>query len=532
MRSDLRKQLTRVFSILPEDRVDAAVAATLQRLEAGSEGEPPVLKWANFDEMGRYLRGGLTSLGDNLTRLVADPAQDPDLAALAREAAEGAAQPGRLICGPDRARFYMFLPDADSSPSRVPVPIVRGFVVEFETFKTVLGAFSAERRLTDSERRVAFQLVAGIGLREAARLDGVGIETKRAQIKSAASKMQCSGQVDLVRTLMGQLSYVLALADSEAQHTRFAEGFVERHLRGDATLTVERLPGGRILRSIEAGPRDGRPVLVVHGMMFGMLLSGTAGTLHRLGLRLIMPLRLGYLDPRPVVDIRKTRRLVAESLSDLAALVRRRTLAPVTVLGHSLGAAAAIRLAATEPDLVSSLVLVSPNFVGTGGDGAEHAGRLYGGYRSFAESATVNRAVTLEFSRHYPDENAARTILERMFGGAPADRSVLEGAQTGADVYRWFPDLYASSVSGISEDYEFAQRLAPALERVVQPVLIVHGTEDPLTPLAEMSALTRAWPRAGLVPIEGAGHFASASHRGAVWEAVAGAPGRDLQASA
>ena len=522
MRAGVERDLSEVFSILSEDRIGDAVSTTLGRIAGLVVAGPTLLKWADFDARGRFLRGGVSNLSDYTTTLAASPGSDPAIAAMAREAADGAAQPGRVVCSPDREAFVLFLPGTAASATAAPVPTVRGFLIDLPVFSTVLAAFGGENRLTEAERRVAFQLVAGVSLRQAADLDRVSVETKRAQIKSAAAKMQCAGQVDLVRTLTGQLAYVLALADNEAGHAGFAERFVATRLDGDARLSVERLPNGRIARCIECGPAEGRPVVVLHGMMFGMLLSGAGPYLEAEGLRLLMPIRHGYLDARPVLDLRGTGRMIAESLEDLSLLLARRSLAPATLLGHSLGANLAISFAARHPGLADRLVLLSTNRADPGAEQGGYAGRLYGGYKRLTRRDGLTRAITLEFSRHYRDREASRTILHRLFGHTPADVAALEGDGTALPVYDWFADLYASSVAGISEDYDFAMTARPPLRLPAIPALFVHGTEDPLTPVDRIAALAATWPGARIAAVEGAGHFVSATHAGAMWRAVAG----------
>ena len=366
---------------------------------------------------------------------------------------------------------------------------------------------------------MAFQLLAGIPLREAAALDRVSVETKRSQAKSATAKMQCAGQTDLVRLLTAQMSIVRALADDEARHAPCAESFVAAHLGPGVRLSVERLPGGRALRVIEAGPADGRPVVVLHGMMFGMLLAGAGPVLAEHGLRLLMPLRHGYLDPRPVLDLRGTDRLIVESLADLARFIEARGLAPATLLGQSLGAMLAFDFAVRRPDLLGRLVLLSANTASSDSRRDSYTDRLYGGYRTIGKAQRLSRAITLEFSRHYPE--VSRAILDRMFGASAADRAAMDGAALPPPVTDWFPALYRQSVAGISEDYDLVMTRPPAEAPPAMPCLLLHGTEDPLTPLAEVYALASGLPVSCLVEIAGAGHFASASHPQAVWAAVA-----------
>ena len=520
--AELERSLMQVFSILPEERVSDAVSATLRRLNTTEPAGHAVLKWADFDRTGRFLRGGVSDLADMSVRMIARPQDDRELAAMAREAMDGTAEPGRLICSADRERFTLFLPDTISTVDAPARPIVRGFVIDIAVFTRILSSFQGDSHVTEAERRVAFQLLAGISLREAATLDGVGIETKRAQIKSATAKMQCSGQIELVRLLMAQLSIVRAFADDELRHAAFAERYMTTRFGGDGRLAIERLPGGRVLRWVEIGPEDGHPVIVLHGMMFGMLLSGAGPYLEAAGLRLLMPLRHGYLDMRPILDLGTSDRLIAESMSDLTQFIDRRGLQPATLLGHSLGAVLAMHYAARNPGRVGQLVLLSANTAGADNARSSYTDRLYGGYKTLGEAKSLSRAITYEFARHYPDRNAARAILDRMFAASPADMAAMAGEGAAAPVLDWFPDLYESSVAGISEDYDFvmnAQRPDPA---PAVASLFIHGSDDPLTPIGEIDKLVRTTPGATLQAIGGAGHFAPASHAAEVWNAVAG----------
>ncbi len=513
----VEREIRRVFAILPEREAQDAVSATLARL-SGAALPPALLKWAVFTPRGGFLRGGLSTLADYVTTYLARPEEDGDVAALAAEAADGGAEPGRTALDSSGERFFWFLPGAETAADAPPREIVFGFVIDLPVFEAIHSHFNAGRGLTGAERRALFQLVAGFSLREAAARDGVSTETRRSQIKSAAAKMQCSGQTDLVRLSLGQLTRVLAVAEGESALVRTAEGFVAAHLPGDARLTTVRLPNGRLMRLVEAGPPDGRPVVAVHGMMFGMLLSGARPHLEAAGLRLIVPLRSGYLDTRPLIGLDAKTRLIEADLADLALWIESRNLAPAVLLGHSLGAPVAAAFAAARPALVSRLILLSANPGRPAMASDPLAKELYEGYRNLSARGGLARAVTLEFSRHYPNEASARAILERMFGAAPADRAAMEGEGAAASVYGWFPDLYAASVAGIAEDYAFAMDGAGAQPPQGMPVLALHGGEDPLCPPGDAFAFAGSGARAVIIP--GAGHFAPASHPAPVWEAV------------
>jgi pimeloyl-ACP methyl ester carboxylesterase len=55
------------------------------------------------------------------------------------------------------------------------------------------------------------------------------------------------------------------------------------------------------------------------------------------------------------------------------------------------------------------------------------------------------------------------------------------------------------------------------LSSIAVPTLVIHGTEDPMFPLAHGEALAREIPRARLLTLEGAGHGVDRAD----WEIIA-----------
>jgi pimeloyl-ACP methyl ester carboxylesterase len=159
--------------------------------------------------------------------------------------------------------------------------------------------------------------------------------------------------------------------------------------------------------------------------------------------------------------------------ADVRAELERRRRAGVTLVGHSLGSAIALRLAADAPRLVARVGLV--------GAGA----RL-----------RVLPAL-LEAARAQQDE-ARREVFTLALAQAHADRAATQVARMGPLAPgALFADL--SACDGFD--------MLAELGGIAQPCLIVVGAEDRLTPQKYAAYLAAHLPRAALVEVPAAGHI-------------------------
>jgi pimeloyl-ACP methyl ester carboxylesterase len=237
-----------------------------------------------------------------------------------------------------------------------------------------------------------------------------------------------------------------------------------------ATETIELL-GLRVRRLVRgAGP----PVLVLHGWGASIeavypIVAGLerVATVHALDLP-----GSGESEPPPEPwGVEDYQRLVAAYMdrAELGGAAR----APA-VLGHSHGGRIAFRLAATEPERVGKLVLV---------DAA--------GIRPKRTLRWYRRVALAKVGKH-----AARLL------GAPGRRlrDALVGRVASAD-YAAAGELRPTLVRLVNAE------LRPCLPRIESPTLLIWGDRDADTPLWMGREMERLIPDAGLVVLEGAGHF-------------------------
>jgi pimeloyl-ACP methyl ester carboxylesterase len=168
---------------------------------------------------------------------------------------------------------------------------------------------------------------------------------------------------------------------------------------------------------------------------------------------------------------------VEEYQAFVAAYMDAVGIARAAIVGHSNGGRVAIRLAATEPQRVSKLVLVDAAGI--------RPRRTFRWYRRVA-MAKVGKHAARYLGR--PGERLRAAILAR---AASAD-------------YAAAGELRPTLVKLVNSD------LREHMPQITAPTLLIWGAEDTDTPVAMAREMERLIPDAGLVVLEGAGHFSYA----------------------
>jgi len=251
-------------------------------------------------------------------------------------------------------------------------------------------------------------------------------------------------------------------------------------------------PGGRILQlpggdlqAIERGPRDARPIVLIH--CFTCAIDWWDGMIPRLARdhRVVAIDLLGHggsEKPRDGYSIPNQADLVAQGLSKLG--VR-----DATVVGHSLGGTVSVALAQQSPQLVDRVVIVDT--------GPTHEGGDLGLMAKLAFSPVIG-----QFLWRIKPDFAVRQGLEVAF--AP-----------GFDVPDAFvDDLNAMTFSAYdsaardSEDYGKEKPLDERMRDSGKPLLVIMGAEEQIIedPAARLAEYRQTVPGAQTKLLPGVGH--------------------------
>lgn len=262
----------------------------------------------------------------------------------------------------------------------------------------------------------------------------------------------------------------------------------------------------------------GEPALYVHGLGgsatnwtdLAALLSGRLD-----GQAIDLP-GFGYSDPPPRGDY--TQPALAERV---ARWIEHSGRGPVHLFGNSLGGAVSIRVAATRPELVRSLTLVSPAMpqVRTSRERARMVPMMF--------LPNIERIAARRMGE-VPAEQIARGMLTLCYAD-PSRISPERMAEAVAEAERrlalpWVAEAYVRSFRGLVTSY-----LAPGdrslwrlATRVQAPTLVVWGRQDRIVPVRHAARTAHAVPDARLLVLDEVGHTAQMEAPEQVARAVLG----------
>ena len=224
-----------------------------------------------------------------------------------------------------------------------------------------LQAFNPETvLLTPSEFAGLVSLTAGLSLREMAERDGVSYNTRRRQMETVLQKLGVHSQAAALRLIFSTVikRVLTALSISDRKESGI-QSLVDLY-GDDARFHRIHLGGGPPLRVVEYGDPAGRPVLLFHPLLFPTGCSRQAmQNAHRIGLRVISPLRPGFYDSPNWARHPKLSEIASEWSQRVDALLQFINLQSVDVASVAFSAPWATDFARRFPSRIKSLIFAS-----------------------------------------------------------------------------------------------------------------------------------------------------------------------------
>jgi pimeloyl-ACP methyl ester carboxylesterase/DNA-binding CsgD family transcriptional regulator len=364
-------------------------------------------------------------------------------------------------------------------------------------------------QLTETEVGIAQRLAAGTPPDEIAALNGTGLETVRGQVKNLMHKMGSNRQPELVARLLSSPASLSFPRDSDA--LKMVGEFM--HI------------GERRVGYAQYGAPDGIPVFFMHSIAGSRLqVPPDVIALHWANIRLIAIERAGmglsdFVAHDALDDCPRTVAAVADHLG----------IERFAVMGYSFGHVFALSCAATMPERVTQVFLVSPFAPIT--SLADLAGMPATGKVLFAlhmRMPSLGNAMTkLWLARLRRDPSLyIESMLPQL---APKDAEVLLSPEVSTHFQRSLTEGIHLGDQGTMQDInlmvsDWGKKLF-AGNTIHQPITVWHGNLDCHIPLRLCVRLCEHYPQAELHVIPESGHYVIYHH----WAEIVRITGQRLE---
>jgi 2-hydroxy-6-oxonona-2,4-dienedioate hydrolase len=292
------------------------------------------------------------------------------------------------------------------------------------------------------------------------------------------------GRAMLAAVVIGStLVYVVARRDIQAAH-RWMD------TTGSQVATTRYGPMEYTVRG------EGQTVLLIHGtsggIMQGLLLAERLGN----GFRFIIPARFGYFGTPLPADAAPAAQ--AEAYIDLLDVLGEQQ---VAVWAVSAGALSALELAATHPDRVSRLVLMSP--AAWSPDMASNTQPVAPVIANLIKNVILKSDMALWLM-----SKVARPTLMGFLGVPPSveERMTRDERELTDQIVRTLLTVSRQQEGLLNEARNHEQRQRAALEQITAPTLILTAADDPFVTLPGAEYTAAHIPQAQLIRLPQGGH--------------------------
>lgn len=372
----------------------------------------------------------------------------------------------------------------------------------------IIGVIAPGSRISKAERRLLLQILSGRPMRDAAAEDKVSYETKRTHLKSLTAKLAVDSQLELSRkffaTAMARLFNIMARQEArEREATGHARAFLDFYYGGLLRLNEIQGTDRRRVRLVEAGPQSGRPVLFLHSQTLPPLSAIAGGWLETKGIRLVMPLRRGFLDP----DAKRLAPAdhVETHVAELRATIEHFGGAPVPVKANSTGVIYALALARKHAPLVDSVTIAAAAFIGD--YQAQIVTRFVSGLRRLMVRSDFLTDQLLErYVARMSTPDGLRRMLTNAYRECARDIEIFSALLDSPLGHSWMYENYRLSRNSVAADIAAGvPQIWDGIGEMNVPFTFVHGALDPINSVSNARRISEAARHARFKELSGEG---------------------------
>lgn len=380
----------------------------------------------------------------------------------------------------------------------------------FDQSKTKL--FQKTYGLTQAEVSIAGLLANGKQVPEIALERSTSVATIRTQIKMIKQKTNSRDIPAMVRLLCGFSAGILISSQLSSE---------ELPTPGNSgTINAPRqmtLRDGRRMGYLEQGDPQGKPVIMIHNMPYGVELPANAiNSASHLKLRILAPFRpgIGNSDPLKNTD---SDQFLSEVAADICELMDELNIPKATIVGQSvIGAVYATRFAHLYPNRVQSLMAVSGAPIWRD----KWIARLPERQRFTVRIAKylpqllplVTRATVM-----FLDKGYGKALVRGLLKDCPADTLAVKNPETMDLMVKGCKDGLRQGSEAFCGDCILVIRdISAEAQALPHKFHILHGDADNIVGIFQSEAFTDFAPGTELEIVKGAGHMLIYSH----WDSV------------
>lgn len=522
MSQNIKEKIKDVFSIVADLDIGSLSEDVWKKYDENRTKLQEVIYWVEFERgNNKLIRCGYSKFSGMSTSLLSGPEKNTEIMSIVERTKMGDLREGDVEALPSRQSFFWVLPYKPYFDRDVMVSRTKVLLITAEAFFAAVDFFNENAQLTKAEKRVLFQIIMGLSLREAAKSDSVKIETKREQLKKVFRKLHCDSQLILTRTIFSQMVSFIFACDVDVEGIRVSEDFANSHFQGDWSYGLKKLQNGRTIRFFESGPLDGKPVLLIHGMLFLPALSGCQEKLKEHNIRLTIPIRPGYLEQFDNGVLIGDYNFTNQTIEDIGYFIKETFESGVNVLAHNLGGPIALQLGSRYPELVLKLLIVSTALPSRGFEKNLVFQSFLTGLQSLIQNKYMAEIIAQKMLKFTRTTQQLKANLTRIYRDCPSDLEALDVLVGDDYSHQWSAATYRCGIVGINEDYRFLLgNWRKNFSSVAVPIDFIHGDRSPTAPLNELEKLVSENDLARARIISDAGHLAIVSHPDQVWQCL------------